>query len=61
MAFFFSFFVLLVLSCLTVKYLQRKNWKTSKGTVPANLDLFLTLEEEVAKHEAKNVKVGSRG
>lgn len=37
--------------------MQRKNWRTSKGTVPANLDLFLALGEEVMKHEVGDDKV----
>lgn len=37
---------------------RRNNWRTSKGTKPANLDLFLALDGVVTKHEAGNVKIG---
>ncbi|KAF2110283.1 ribonuclease H-like domain-containing protein [Lophiotrema nucula] len=37
---------------------KRNDWCTSKGTTPANLDLFLALDGVMTKHEAKNVKIG---
>ncbi|KAF1975435.1 ribonuclease H-like protein [Bimuria novae-zelandiae CBS 107.79] len=37
---------------------KRKDWRTSKGTKPANLDLFLALDRVVTTHEAKNVTIG---
>ncbi|CAG5158134.1 uncharacterized protein ALTATR162_LOCUS5000 [Alternaria atra] len=36
---------------------RRNNWRTSKGTKPANLDLFLALDGALATHEAKNVTI----
>jgi ribonuclease HI len=39
------------------QWLPRKDWRTSKGTKPANLDLFLALESVVTTQEAKNVTV----
>ncbi|KIW20826.1 hypothetical protein PV08_01404 [Exophiala spinifera] len=37
---------------------RRNDWRTSKGTKPANLDLFLALDDALASHEAKKVKIG---
>jgi len=37
---------------------KSKNWMTSKGTSPANLDLFLRVEEEVIRLEKENIPVG---
>ncbi|KAH7371536.1 ribonuclease H-like domain-containing protein [Pyrenochaeta sp. MPI-SDFR-AT-0127] len=37
---------------------KRNNWRTAKYTKPVNLDLFLALDSLMAKHEAKDVKIG---
>ncbi|KAJ6192139.1 ribonuclease H-like domain-containing protein [Bipolaris maydis] len=37
---------------------KRNDWGTTKGSKPANLDLFLALDSMLTKHEAENVKVG---
>ncbi|KAL9620118.1 MAG: hypothetical protein Q9160_005324 [Pyrenula sp. 1 TL-2023] len=34
------------------------DWRTSKGTRPANLDLFQDLDATLTSHEARNIKIG---
>lgn len=42
----------------TTDYEQVNKWRTSKGTPPVNLDLFLALDSAVSLHESKGVEVG---
>ncbi|KAJ6192282.1 ribonuclease H-like domain-containing protein [Bipolaris maydis] len=35
---------------------KRNGWRTSKGTKPANLDLFIALDDVVMTLEAKNIR-----
>ncbi|OAL53774.1 ribonuclease H-like protein [Pyrenochaeta sp. DS3sAY3a] len=37
---------------------KSNNWRTSKGTTPANLDLFCALDRLVTKHETKDGTIG---
>ncbi|KAF2087069.1 ribonuclease H-like protein [Saccharata proteae CBS 121410] len=37
---------------------KKNGWRTSKGTTPANLDLFLVLDAAMKTLEAKNVTIG---
>ena len=37
---------------------KRNDWRTTKGSKPANLDMFLALDSTLTKHEAENVKIG---
>ncbi|KAF2472779.1 ribonuclease H-like protein [Lindgomyces ingoldianus] len=37
---------------------KRNDWRTTKGSKSANLDLFVALDGVITKHEAENVKIG---
>lgn len=37
---------------------QANDWRTSKGTKPANLDLFLRLDDDISIHESEGISVG---
>jgi ribonuclease HI len=41
-----------------MRYLQTRGWRTSDGKRPANLDLFMKLDECVTNIEQGNVEVG---